>query len=60
MGGLGDVRRKVHRSTKEEQTATVLLDLTRLSVWLQYYYDIYLIDGRRGERGAKEVKGSEG
>ena len=30
----------VQMSTKEEQTAPVLLDLTRLSVQLQYYYDI--------------------
>ena len=36
--------RGVQRSTKEEQTATVLLDLTRLSVWLHYYYNIYMID----------------
>ena len=31
-GGGGGVQ----RSTKEEQTATVLLDLTRLSEWLYY------------------------
>ena len=31
------------KCTKEEQTATALLDLTRLSVWLHYYYNIYLI-----------------
>ena len=30
------------RSTKEEQHQ-VLLGLTRMSVWLHYYYNIYLI-----------------
>ena len=29
-------RRRRRESTKEGQTATVLLDLTRLSVWLHY------------------------
>ena len=38
------------RSTKEEQTATLLLDLTRLSVWLHYYYNIYLIE-TKGKQG---------
>ena len=33
-------------STKEEQTVSVLLNLTRLSVWLHYYHNIYLIDKR--------------
>ena len=38
------MREDVRRSTKEEQTLIVLLDLTRLSVWLHYYYNIYLIE----------------
>ena len=39
-------------STKEEQKTTVLQDLTRLFLWLQYYYNIYLIEtkGQQGER----------
>ena len=45
-GGGG---RGAQRSTKEDQTATVLLDLTRLSVWLNYYYNIYLIEEEEEE-----------
>ena len=37
------------RCTKEEQTAAVLLDLTRLYVWLHYYYNIYLIDKKTAQ-----------
>ena len=38
-------------NTKEEQTATVLLDLTRLSMWLHYYYNIYLIEIKGQQSG---------
>ena len=36
-----EVEVEIQRCTKEEQTATLLLDLTRLSVDLTYYYNIY-------------------
>ena len=46
-------RRKMKnwRSIKEEQPATVLLDLTRLFVWLHYYYCIYWIDTKGEQSG---------
>ena len=34
------------RGIKEKQTSTVLLDLTRLSVWQYYYFNIYLIEAK--------------
>ena len=49
-GKLGRVG--VQRSTKENQTATVYWTLTRLSVWLHYYYDIYLIE-TKGQKSGK-------
>ena len=39
------------RNTKEEQTSAVLLDLTKLSEWLHYYYNIYLIDTKGQQSG---------
>ena len=44
--------KRVQTSTKEEQTVTVLLDLTRLSMLLHYYYNISLIEtkGQQNER----------
>ena len=44
------------QSTKKEQTATVLLDLTRLSVWLHYYYNIYLIEIKEQQSKKKRKK----
>ena len=35
-------QKRVKRCTKEQQTATVLLDLRRLFVWLHYYNNMYL------------------
>ena len=39
------------KNAKEEQTATVLLDQTRLSFLLHYYYDIYLIETKVQQNG---------
>ena len=42
------------RSTKEYKGSTaaiVLLDLTRLSLWLHYYYSIYLIETKEQQSG---------
>ena len=44
------MERGVQKNGKEEQTLTVLLNLTRLSVWLDYYYN-NLLD--RDKRTAK-------
>ena len=44
---IGSRTRRIRRSTKEEQTATVLLDLTRL----HYYYNIYLIETKGQQSG---------
>ena len=43
--------KEVQRNTKEEQTATVLLDLTKMSVWLHYYYNIYLTETKGHQSG---------
>ena len=42
----------VQRNVKEEQTATTLLDITRLSMWLHCYYDIYLIE-KKGQQSVR-------
>ena len=38
---------------EKEQTATLLLDLTRLFVWL-HYYNIYLIETKGQQSGRPE------
>ena len=46
-------------STKEEQTATFLLDLTRLLTWLPYYCNIYLIE-TKGHQSGRRRRGRGG
>ena len=53
----GGGRVGVQNSTKEykriqkKKTATVLLNLTKLSVWLHFYCNIYLIETRGQQSG---------
>ena len=50
-GTGGEGVKRIQRCINEEQTATVLLNLPRMCVWLHYYYNIYLIETKEQQSG---------